>query len=296
VKNTRSGLAFAVAAFCFWGLTPLFFKLLQTVPPFELLAHRVVWSALFLGLWFALWKRQSIIAMMKALKPYAGWLVLSAFLITVNWFLYLYAVITDQVLAASLGYFFNPLLNIAFGVLLLKEELNGRQKIATVLACIAVANEAIQVGDIPWLAIMLPISFGLYGVIRKKIPVNAAQGLLAETLFGLPFAIAFMSWLAYSGQIVFTQGLLAVDIYLVLSGVVSVLPLLWFILGAQGCQLSTLGLLQYIAPSLMFLMAVFLFDEAFSASKLASFICIWIGLALVSLPKRFFTFFNKSPV
>ncbi len=281
MKNT--GIFYGILAFVFWGLTPVFFKQLNQVPAFELLAHRVLWSAVILFIWFLVIKRNKIKALWQLVQPSWHWLLLSSLLISVNWFLYIYSVISDQILAASLGYFINPLLNVALGVIVLKEGLTTTQKLATLLACIGVINETLSLGHLPWLAISLPLTFAVYGLIRKKVQVDAAQGLFLETLLVLPIAIGYMAWLLSQQQLYFGFQQSSTDLLLVASGLVTILPLLWFILAVQQINLTTVGLLQYIAPSLMFLVAVFYYHEPFSISKLFSFGCIWLGLIAISI-------------
>jgi len=277
-----NGVFYGIFAFVFWGLTPFFFKQVNQVPAFELLAHRIVWSVVILFVWFVLVKRQKLMAMWQLVKPSWPWLLLSSLLISSNWFLYIYAVVSDQILAASLGYFINPLLNVALGVIVLKESLSQSQKIATVLAVIGVANETWTLGQLPWLAVSLPFTFAVYGLIRKRIQVDAAKGLFLEALLVLPAAIAYLMWLAFNQQLVFGHISNTLDVLLIVSGLVTILPLLWFIKAVQQVKLTTIGLLQYIAPSLMFLMAVFFYQEPFSLSKLFSFSCIWFGLVVIS--------------
>jgi chloramphenicol-sensitive protein RarD len=276
----REGLAATLGAFIIWGLLPLYLRLLDSVSPAEIMAHRIVWSFVLVFAWLA-W-RGDMGAVRDALRDRHVRMLLaaSAVLISINWLVYLWSVATDHVLDASLGYFMNPLLNVALGVLVLSERLNRPQWVAIALAAAGVIYLTIATGKLPWIALTLAVSFALYGLIRKLIKVEATPGLGIETLLLLPFALAYLGWLEVRG--VGALGHTAVDINLLLlgTGIVTAVPLALFAHGARLIPLSTVGLIQYVGPSLQLLVGVFVFHEAFTPARAVAFGCIWTALAI----------------
>lgn len=280
--RTRAGLLLGVGAYLCWGVMPLYFRLIARVPAAEIVAHRVIWSLLFLGALIAL--RRGWAAVRTAL----GWRSLailagSTFLLSINWLVFTYAVTHDHVLAASLGYYLNPLVNILLGVALLKERLSRLQIIATALAATGVAILALGSGAGPgvWMSLALAISFGSYGFLRKIAPAGAMEGLAIETLLMAPFALAWIGWVETSGTAGFSAFGPAVAFLVAFGGAVTAIPLLLFTGAARRLPYSTLGFLQYIAPTLQFLIGVF-YGEPLTPAHLACFGAIWTALALVA--------------
>lgn len=279
-REGRLGLALGVVAFGFWGLFPLYFKALDTVPPLELLGHRVVWSVPLLALlvhYRRLWPQVGAAARdRRALRV----LLLTTILIAVNWLLFIWAVVNDQVLQASLGYFVNPLVSVFLGVALLGERLTRAGVASVTLAGLGVAYMTVVGGELPVVALVLAFSFGLYGLLRKTAAVGAGAGLLVETVLLAPAALGYLVWASWHGTLRFGSGGAAQTLLLSMAGVVTILPLLCFTGAARRLPLSTVGLLQYLAPTGNFLLAVLVFGEPFDRHRLAAFGCIWAALAL----------------
>jgi chloramphenicol-sensitive protein RarD len=275
------GLAYALAAYLAWGISPIYFKALARVPPLEILAHRVVWSLLLLAGLLAASRRlgrlRSLLGDRRQLLLLAG----TAALLSVNWFLYIWAVNAGRLLEASLGYFVNPLVNVLLGVFFLGERLSVPQRWAVALAGAGVAILLLRLGAFPWVSLSLALSFGLYGLLRKRAPVDALEGLLVETAWIAPAAAAFLLFLGARAEGAFGSGF-GVTTLLVSAGVVTALPLLWFNHGVRRLRLSTIGLAQYVAPTCQFLLAVLAYREPFGSAHAAAFACIWTSLAVYS--------------
>lgn len=278
--GTRSGLAAAVGAFVIWGLFPLYLKPMAEVPALQIMAHRVVWCCLLVFAWLAL--RGELGAVRAALADPASRLRLaaSATLISINWLIYVWAVNTGHTVEASLGYFINPLLNVVLGVMLLGERLNRVQWLAVALAAIGVLYLTVATAHPPWIALALAASFGTYGLIRKVVKVESVPGLATETLLLAPFAVAFLAWCEARGVGSFVHSSAGIDLLLVGSGLVTALPLALFAFGARLIPYSTIGIVQYIGPTLQFLIGVLVFKEAFTAERAVGFVLIWTALAL----------------
>ena len=279
--SPRTGFAYALAAYLAWGVFPLYFKALKQVPPPEILAHRIVWSAVFLALLVTVQGRwQQVAAAVRPARRLAVY-ALSTALVTTNWLLYIWAVTTGRVLEASLGYFITPLVNVLLGVLLLREHLQKRQVAAFALAGAGVLVLVVRLGTIPWLALALAASFGGYGLVRKKAGIDPVVGLLIETLLVAPAAATLLVLRAATHT-----GALGADArttaLLLVAGLVTALPLIWFAHGVRSLRLSTMGLIQYVSPTLQFLCAVVLFHEPFTRAHAIAFSCIWLGLVLYS--------------
>ena len=269
----------ALGAYGLWGLLPIFFKLLHEVAPIEVVSQRVIWSLLLiLGVLAArrgLGPLLSAFRDSKLLLPLAG----SALFIGINWVTYVWSVNNDHVIAASLGYFLNPLVNVALGVLVLKEKLRRAQLLAIATATLGVAIMAAAALTTLWISVVLALSFAFYGLIRKMTPVPPMAGLGVETLILTPFALAYLLWLSAHGGI--SLGTDAyVTLLLVASGALTTIPLVLFAMAAHRLPMATLGLMQYLAPSLQFLCGVFLYGEKLSHGQMASFALIWLGLIL----------------
>jgi len=277
--SAGAGLAAAITAFLLWGLFPLYLKPLSGVPALEIMAHRIVWCCLMVFAWLAL--RRELPAVWRALADPGTRLrlVASAALISVNWLVYVWAVTNEHTVDASLGYFINPLLNVVLGVLVLKERLNRAQWIAVTLAAAGVIYLTVATGRPPWIALALATSFALYGLIRKVVAVEAVPGLATETLLLAPFAAAFLLWCQAQGSGALGHAGVEVDALLLGSGLVTALPLALFAFGARLIPLSTLGLLQYVGPTLQFLIGVLVFQEPFPRVRAVGFVLIWAALA-----------------
>lgn len=275
----RGALAAAVCYFC-WGLFPLYWKQLADVDATELIAHRHVWSLAFvLGVMAAGAGFAELRAALRS-RPALQWHALSGVLLTVNWLVYVWGVNHGHVLETSLGYFLVPLVNVALGRLVLKERLRPVQWTAIACAALGVALLLVRVGRPPWIALTLAVSFGAYGLLRKKSPLGPLTGLGLETLLLAPFAVAFLLWQQHTGAGALGRVSATGHVLLLSAGVVTAVPLLLFAYGARRIRLSTLGLLQYIAPSVQFALGVWVFHEPFSRDRATAFAFIWFGLAL----------------
>ena len=282
----RSGVWIAIAAYVAWGLMPLYWHLLKAVPAMQVMAHRVVWSALFVCGWLGFkygrgWVRETLS------RPHAAtMLALSGALIAVNWGLYIWAVNAGHVVESSLGYFINPLLSVVLGVVVLKERLNRVQWLSVCIATIGVLWLTFSYGRFPWIALVLACSFGAYGLVRKLLGVPPVRGLGVESLWLLLPALAFLLWseasgqghlLAHADQASWGWGVLGL---LVFGGVLTSLPLIGFAAAVQRIPYSLVGLLQYISPTLQLLVGVLVLHEPFSRERAVGFAFIWVALAL----------------
>jgi chloramphenicol-sensitive protein RarD len=280
--ETTRGVGYAVAAFLIWGISPIYWKALQSVPAIEIILHRIVWSFFLLVPLIIIMRRwRDFIAAIRNLRTLRI-LLFTAIIVGGNWLLYIWAINNDHLLQASLGYYINPLVNVVLGMVFLKERLRTAQILAVVLATAGVLYITIYFGEFPWIALALAFSFGFYGLIRKVAPVGALVGLTVETLLLSIPALVYLYYLDYQGLGSIFRVSLKLDLMLMGCSVVTALPLLFFTLGARRLYLSTLGLLQYIAPSCMFVLAVFFFGEPLVRAQVVTFILIWIALAIYS--------------
>ena len=282
-QEQRIGLIAALAAYVSWGLMPIYFKGLAAVNPWEIIVHRVVWAIPVLLLFLLhrdgkdLWKK------LRLRRRQLAWLGVSTLLIGANWLIFVWAIVNDQVLSTSLGYFINPLMNVAFGTLFLGESMTRVQKWAVGLAAAGTAFLAIYLGQPPWVSLFLALSFALYGLVRKRLDVGPMTGLLWENLLLLGPSLAYLAWAAKSGNLSFLHGDTKTDVLLVLVGLATILPLIWFNTAVQKLTLTMIGFIQYLAPSMTFSLAVFLWDEPFTTGHAVAFACIWTALLMVSL-------------
>lgn len=279
----RGGTGFALAAYGFWGVAPIYFKWIEAVPAGEVLAHRIVWSVLTLLVWVSVlgrWNR--VVPVIREARLVLA-LCVSALLVTVNWFVYIWAIQRAQLVEASLGYYINPLVAVFLGVMFLGERLRPLQWCALVIAAAGVVNELVSFGKVPWIALALAFSFGLYGLVRKQVNVDSSVGLLVETVILLPFALLYAAHLLFEGVLVFGAQSLELDVALVLAGAVTCFPLVCFAAAAQRLPLATLGFFQYVAPSLNLALAVFAFGEPFRDSQWLTFAAIWSALVIFAL-------------
>ncbi len=279
IDDTRRGIFAALGAFTIWGLAPLYFKAVGTVPADEIVAHRVLWSLVFLAALVGFMRQGPALRNALGNRRLLGTLLITALLTGSNWLVFVWAVTHDRVLEASLGYFINPLLSVLLGRLFLGERLRPLQKLAVAIAACGVAWRVAAVGSVPWIALFLALTFGIYGLLRKRTPVDAIVGLCVETLLVLPLAVLWLLWLVSAGELHFGRDL-QTDLLLPLAGVLTATPLMLFAFGARRLPLATVGFLQYLAPSLNFLLAIFVFHEAFDTARLAGFVIIWCALAL----------------
>jgi len=281
-SKTRQGVLCGLFCYTFWGSFPVFFKALHGATPLEIVSHRIFWSLAFLFLLLGLKKQLGTI--IAPLKDRSTLLTLcgSTLLIATNWLVFIFAVQRGEVLQSSLGYFMTPLFSVLLGFIFLKERLNWRQQLSVLLAAIGVLNLAFHQGQFPWIALVLASSFGFYGLLRKLAKVDATVGLTIETLLLAPLALAYILFLGSTQQGHFLTGTLRLDLLLPLAGVITAVPLLLFVVAARSLQLTTISFLQYITPSLHFLLAIRLYHEPFSANQFISFLFIWAALGIFS--------------
>ncbi|WP_170007932.1 EamA family transporter RarD [Bacillus fonticola] len=280
----KKGVWFTALSYMMWGLLPMYWKLLEHVGPVEVLAHRVLWSFLFMGGWILAFRNYGAIkeafhelrTNRKALWMMAG----ASFMITLNWLVFIFTVVSDRVTEASLGYYINPLVSAALGVLFLGETIQRSLRWSFAFAAAGVLVLIIGYGEVPWLALLLALSFGVYGLCKKMLPFGAGVGLWMETLFVLPLALVYSVVIALQGTASFGTTTSSDTLFLILAGVVTAIPLLAFATGAKRIPLTVVGLLQYIAPSSMLVLGVFVYGEAFTIYDLIAFCMIWIGLGV----------------
>jgi len=273
----------ATAAFMFWGLAPIYFKLIGTVPALEIIAHRIVWAVPVLIVFLLLRDGRHFWRRMLLPRKTLLTLLLSGLLVGFNWLVFVWAVTHDRILATSLGYFINPLVNVVLGFLFLHERLTRIQSLAVVIAACGTVYLTWYLGVAPWIALALGISFGFYGLVRKKLGVGPMIGLLWETLLLITPALLYFAWAMSGGSLQFMHDNLRVDLLLLFAGLVTVLPLIWFNIAAQNLSLTTVGFFQYLAPSITFVLAVFFYNEPFTRGHAVAFSCIWLALIMVSI-------------
>ncbi len=278
--SQAEGWTATIVAFAIWGLFPLYLKPLQTVPAFQIIAHRVAWACVLVFAWLLV--RGDLANVRRLMKNPAvlGRLVLSALLISANWLLYVWGATHGRVVEGSLGYFINPLVNVLLGVVVLRERLNIAQWGSVGIAALGVVYLGVVAGTPPWFSLSIAVSFSLYGLIRKVVQVEALQGLAVETLILAPVAVGYLVWCAAAGSGVLGHTSLGIDALLVGSGPVTALPLFLFAFGARRIPYSTVGVLMYIAPSLQLLLGIYLYHEPFSAARANGFALIWLALVI----------------
>jgi chloramphenicol-sensitive protein RarD len=274
------GLAAATAAFVIWGLFPVYLHPLSIVPATQVIAHRIVWSCLFILLWMTLRGELGQLGATLRRPALLSRLMLTASLISANWLVYVWSVTHEHIVDTSLGYYINPLMNVLLGVLLLHERLNRAQWLAVSLAAVAVLYLALLAGRPPWIALALATSFSLYGLLRKVISVEALPGLATETLLLLPLAAGYLAWCQAEGSGGFVAHGPAITLLLIGCGPITAVPLFLFAYGARALPYSTVGVLQYIAPSLQLVCGVYLYHESFGAARAAGFALIWLALLI----------------
>jgi chloramphenicol-sensitive protein RarD len=276
----RRGVVVGAAAYLFWGIVPLYWKQLHHVPATEILAHRTVWGGLTFVAMARLAGEWSTVRAAVRDPRVARTLLLSGTLLSINWLTFIYAVGAGHLVDASLGYFINPLISVVLGMVVLGERLRRGQWIAVALAAAGVIQVTIAAGTLPWIALVLASSFGLYGLVRKTAPVASLPGSTIETLFIAPIGAFYLIWQAVHGSGAIGHADLRTHMLLAATGLVTALPLLWFTSAARRLPLSVVGFLQYLAPTGQLLTAVLVFGEPFSADRGRAFLCIWAGLAI----------------
>jgi chloramphenicol-sensitive protein RarD len=281
-RAARQGVLYGLAAYGLWGVVPVYFKAIATVPPAEVLAQRIVWSVAFLVLILTAFGRWAEVRDGLRSRPVLLRLLATTVLIALNWFAYIYGVSTGQIVQASLGYFVTPLVNVLFGLVFFRERLRPWQWAAVTLAAVGVVYLVARAGGVPWIALTLALSFGLYGLLRKQVPLDGLVCLAVETFLLLPAALGYLGWLWAEGRLALGSGERSRDWLLLASGVVTTVPLVCFGQAARRLRLTTLGFLQYLSPSLQLGLAVLVFGEGFGPTQAVSFGLIWAALALYS--------------
>ncbi len=281
--DARRGFFAAFGAFFIWGLLPIYIHQLVPTPAVEIMAHRVIWACIFVFIYLAI--RGETGKVWTALADGRARILLaaSAVLITINWLVYVWAASNGHVVEASLGYFINPLVSVLLGVFVLKETLNRTQWFSVSLAALGVLWLTLQVGHPPWIALALALSFGAYGLIRKQVTVDSVAGLGVETLLIAPVMLLYLGYTLQAGTLSFGHHGLRMDVFLVLGGAITAIPLVLFAYGVRRVPLSTIGLLQYVGPTLQLLTGVLVFHEPFTQAQLVGFGLIWSALGVYAL-------------
>lgn len=286
-QKQKIGAVYAVSAYLMWGLFPLYWKPINQVPASEILGHRIFWAFMFMiGLLIFLGRLGEFLHSFKVLltRPVSLLLIVSAsFLISANWFIYIWAVNNGHIVESSMGYYINPLVSIGLGIFFLKEKLNAWQVIAFLLATAGVLIQTIEFGQVPWIALSLAFSFGFYGLTKKIIRLDTVLGLTFETLIVTPVALAYLIFVQVQGTAAFATGSAMTTLLLIGTGIVTAVPLLCFAEGARHISLTMVGFFQYITPTMTLILGVTLYKEAFSQVQLISFSFIWLGLIVFSL-------------
>jgi chloramphenicol-sensitive protein RarD len=278
-RDSARGFGFALAAYMLWGFLPVYMKALSDVPVLEVLAHRVIWSVPVAGA-ILIWLGRTADLRAALRNPrMIGMAGLTAALISVNWAIYVWSIQSGQALEAALGYYINPLFSVFLGAVLLKERLSRAQWAAIALAALAVLVLTYEAGRVPVVALGLTVSWGFYAYLKKRLPLGPNQGFMLEVMILMPFALGWMGWVAARGEMVFLgDGL--ITLLLLSAGVVTAVPLMLYANGAKLLRLSTIGILQYVAPTMIFLTAVFLFGEPFGMARAVAFPMIWAALVI----------------
>jgi chloramphenicol-sensitive protein RarD len=285
-SETRAGLAFGVGAYVLWGVVAIYFRFVRSVAPLEILAHRIVWSVVVLVLIVAISRRWSLLRDAVLVPRSVGLLFISSILIAVNWLIFIYAVTTDHLVDASLGYFLNPLVNVLLGFLVLHEKLRRIEWVSVAIAAVGVTWLIAGAGVFPWISLVLAITFALYGLTRKVAGVTSIEALTIETAILLPVAGAYLLYRAAQGTLAFAHGSTTLDLLLLAAGPLTAIPLLLFASAVRRLRLATVGLLQYISPTIQFVLAVAVFREPFGKERLIAFAIIWTAIAIYASAQR----------
>lgn len=282
-EDSLNGFLFALTAYLLWGVLPIYLKLLDHIPAPEVVAHRILWSVPIAGVVLVVLGRTKDVRAALTSPRMLAQAALTASLITINWGVYVWAISVDRTVDAALGYYINPLLSVCLGAILLGERLKPLQLAAIALAVIAVVILTWQTGSMPWIALVLAGSWGFYALFRKTLPVGPSQGFFLEVLILSVPALGYTIYLYGSGQGHFMAGGSKDTLLLMGCGLVTAIPLLFYANGAKLLRLSTIGMMQYIAPTFVFLVAIFIFEEPFPPAKLVAFLFIWAALILFTL-------------
>lgn len=281
-KNYRMGIFYGLSAYCLWGILPVYWKLLEGVSAFEILANRFIWSAVFVFLLLVFTNKLSVFAeesrfIFSTFKN-ACTMILAAVIISFNWGIFIWAVESGRIVESSMGYYINPLVSILFGMLFLKERLNTLQIIAVLCAFIGIVIMIVKNGSLPWVSVSLAITFASYGLLKKIIPVSALTSIMWETILITPIALGYLYYLASNNICTYQSGDMLSISLLMGAGIVTATPLLLFTSGAKLLPLKIVGFLQYISPTISLFLGVFVYGETFTATHLLAFSCIWLGL------------------
>lgn len=279
-KKTLQGAYFATAAFLFWGVAPVYFKWIDQVSPLEIVSHRVIWSVLLLAIIISVTRSWDTL---RINRRQLLTLVVTACLLSINWLLFIYAVLNDKIVETSLGYFINPLVSVMLGMIFLQERLRPLQWLAVSIAASGIAYQLLFFDRVPIIALSLAFSFGFYGLVRKNLALPSVTGLMLETLIVCPLAILYIGWLTVRGNLQFASVDLTTDLLLMASGFVTSFPLLCFAAAITRLSLTAAGMFQYIAPSISLVIAVWWYGEPFGIDRTVTFACIWLALLIFSM-------------
>jgi chloramphenicol-sensitive protein RarD len=279
--DARSGVLIGLLAYTLWGVFPIYFKLVASVAPFEVLGHRILWAVPFGALIIAARRQWREVAAAVVDRTMLAWLALAAVCISANWLIYIWAIQNERIFETSLGYYINPLMFVAVGALMLGERLRRLQAVAVALATSGVLFLTLSGGAFPWVALSLAALFTAYGVIRRQIAVGAMPGLFIETAMLLPFAAAWVCWLVVQGEAAISEGSAGLAALLIAGGPITVVPLLCFAIAAKRVSLTTIGFLQFLAPTLQFLVGVY-YGEPLTPARIVCFACIWAAVLVFS--------------
>jgi chloramphenicol-sensitive protein RarD len=278
LKDDRTGMFYASLAFISWGILPIYWHYMEQVPALQILAHRFVWSFVFVAIIITIRKQWHLIKEVLLNKKTLLFVLAGSIFMSFNWFIYIWSVTNNHVIEASLGYYINPLISIAFGMLFLKERLNRWQTVALSLAFTSVIILSINYGQIPWVSISLALTFALYGLFKKLIEADVIISLALETIFITPFALAYLLFVESNGTGSLAHVSNVIIVLLIISGLLTAIPLLWFGIGQKRVSMFTMGFLQYIAPTINLVLGIFFFHESFTSIEFISFSFIWLAL------------------
>ncbi|MCB9858747.1 MAG: EamA family transporter RarD [Phycisphaerales bacterium] len=279
----RIGVFYGLGCYLAWGVIPIYFKAVKAVPPLEVLAHRVIWSVVFLAALLQIKRGWPAIRVAISSRRTMLALIASTLLIACNWYTFIWAVGHDQVVQASLGYYINPLVSVVLGFAFLRERMRKLQWVAVAIAACAVVYLTIRIGKPPAISLILAMTFGLYGLLRKVAAVGALPGLAIETTMLAPIAVGFLVWRSHTGQLVFLNGSTGIDCLLAAGGIVTAVPLLWFANAARRLRLSTIGIMQYIAPTMQLVLGALIYSEPTGRHHWITFAAIWGALLIYTL-------------
>ncbi|QBY04042.1 EamA family transporter RarD [Thalassotalea sp. HSM 43] len=282
-NETKKGVINALCAYTLWGIAPIYFKLLSMVPAMEILVHRIVWSFVLLVAIVLLMGNWSKVRAIYRDRKKLAWLFFTSLILAANWLLFIWAVNNDYILEASLGYYINPLFSVALAMLFLGERLSRWQLVAVALAMVGVLIQLISLGSVPYVALGLATSFGVYGLLRKKMPVDSLPGLLIESFWMLPLGLLYWAFFAESATSNMMLNDMSLNVTLIAAGLVTTAPLLFFTAAAKRLPLTTMGFFQYVGPSIMFVLAITVYNEQLIFEKMLTFAFIWSALVIYSI-------------